>query len=164
MAQERLTDVQLEISKLNRQLQRIDNLRSDLENTNSRLRRLSQNFQDIQQQTEFSNSNNITVSWNGPSLKFTWATGYVKDKSQKVYPIPAGERTGLAVATYYWFAWNPVHQTMAVEQDLSLITAISNNIVLFRVHSGDAGTTATAGGGGNESGGSDLNGGKYAVL
>ena len=164
MSHTRLTDPQRDVARLNRILQNLDELDSRLKVQNSRIKRLSRDFLDIADQREAHNSNTLTVSWNGPALKFTWTAGYVTDKQEKIYHVPAGEYTGLAAATHYWFAWNPIHQTMSVQEDLSLLTAIPTLIVLFRVHSGDAGTTATAGGGGQESGGSDLTGAKYALL
>lgn len=164
MALDRLSDVQKEISKLNRQLAKIQQLESRVDAQDSRIAKVNRDFQDLQHQTEFDNANTLTISWDGPNTKFTWTAGYTRDKNGTIYQIPSGQYTGLTAATHYWFGWNPVHQTMSVQTDLTKLTAIDNIIVLFRIHSGGAGVTATAGGGGQESGGSDLNGGKYALL
>lgn len=163
MSHERLTDVQKEISKLNRQLAKFHELQSDILNLKKKTGSLAADIEQLGHQRDDSATNNLTISWDGPNLKLTWTAGYVKDRKNRVYQIPAGERTGLTASTYYWLGWNPIHETMSVTTALQQLVDIPNILVIAQVFTGTNVQTGAAGGGGGctTCGGSDRNSGKY---
>ena len=163
MSSERLTDVQKEIAKLNRQLANVREIESRARRLDRKINALSDELQKLSQQRDDSATNNLTISWDGPNLKLTWTAGYIKDRKNRIYQIPAGERTGLLASTYYWLGWNPVHETMSVTTALQQIVDIPNILVIAQVFTGTGAQAGAAGGGGGctTCGGSDRNSGKY---
>ncbi len=146
----KITDPQRDLPRLNRELAR---LKKDVEiarGVSKKLDLLEKKQETLANQRELVSTNNVTLVWVGPSLKVTWVAGYVKDKAGVIHQIPAGERTSLTANTYYWFGWNPKHQTMSVASNPETLTAIKNILIICRLFTGTAVQTANAGGGGTE--------------
>jgi len=110
------------------------------------------------------NQNNLTFVWTGATLTMSWAPGYVKDHQGHYDHVAAGSQV-LAASTYYWVAWNTLHQTMSFNGNLDLLHGKPQLLVLCQVFTGTGGQSGTAGGGGTAPGGGrDLNGLKYKLF
>jgi hypothetical protein len=126
-------------------------------------------------------TNNLTFTWNGPSLTLSWTKGYIKDKNwsaqlargipvkssapgaKHLWLVPAGQLSPITASTAIWLAWDPVHQIMRKTADVSTLHNNSNLLVLCRITTGTAAQSGVAGGGGS-SNGSDISGAQYAVF
>ena len=146
----RITDTKKDLPRLNRELRRLDRDIRQARQLEQKVELLTKQNAELRDKRELVSTNNLTLVWDGPNLKVTWVAGYVKDKNGKIYQVPAGQKTGLVINTYYWFGWNPVHQTMGVASNPESLTAIKNILIICRLYTGSAIQTANAGGGGTE--------------
>ena len=160
----RITNIERDISKLNKELTRLDGVDQELQ----RLRQEFFNLKKLQRQENIRNGvpnqNNVTFTWTGSSGLISWNDGYVKDHHGNYLPVRAGSTAGVN-NTYYWAAWNPVHKTMSFQNNLDTYQKIPNALIVCQVFTGTGAQTATIGGGGSEpGGGSGLNGKQYKLL
>lgn len=132
-----------------RDIRRVDQLEREVAHMRTKLERAEEKLRVAEERREPSSSNNIIFVWDGPNLKLTWAAGYVRDKDGRYYTIPAGERTGLSASSFYWMAWNPVHQVMVASAKLETVLPNKNNLVICSLKTGTGGASGTAGGGGS---------------
>ena len=146
----RITDVQKDLSKLNRELERIDHFERVLRRLEGRVKEIKREQIQLQEKRDVAGTNNLTFTWTNATTTVSWAAGFARDHDGiRVHHIPAGSRAGLTVNTHYWAGWNPVHQTMSFQANLDTLALIPNTVVLCRIQTGN-GLDGTAGGGGTE--------------
>ena len=117
----------------------------------------------LEEKREVVSINNLEFLWTGATSTLSWVAGFVKDKNNKVYPVPAGSRTGLTTSTEYWAGWNPLHQTMSFTTALASLTNIPNMLIVCRIETG-AGVNGNSGGGGREDGDDGRSGDTYQFV
>jgi hypothetical protein len=156
----RITDYEKDLPRLNIELQRLDQLEQRINKLND----LAISNQQVVIQENLANGvqdqNNLTFTWTGATLTMSWAPGYVKDHQGHYNHVAAGSQV-LAASTYYWVAWNTIHQTMSFNVNLDLLHGKPSLLVLCQVFTGTGAQTGAAGGGGTAVNGRDLSGLKY---
>jgi hypothetical protein len=141
-----------DISKLNQELEKFDTLQKQFSVAKQLLNALNSQVETLKNTQQVLSSNNLVTTWNGSTLTLSWPAGYVKNNQGQLFPMTAGSRV-LSPLTTYWFAWNPEHQQMSIQTDLSSLTAIPNLIIVCSVKTGSPSDLGPAGGGGFEPGG-----------
>lgn len=154
----------LDLNLLNRQLEKIDTLQRQVNDLHSKVKAINGTVSNVVDTHVPIRFNTLTFTWTGGTSTLSWPAGSVVDKTGNNLPVTAGAITGLSPSTYYWLAWNPVHQKMIAQVGLNGILQIHNNVVLCQLFTGTAGQTGVAGGGGSSSSGSDLTGGRYKLF
>jgi hypothetical protein len=140
-----------DIPKLNRELQRIDTINEQFKKLQGQFDLLNSRQLTLEKSQALIGTNNILITWHGPTSEFTWLAAYTKDNRGVLHPMTAGARV-VPPSNNYWFAWNPSNRIMSVEASIDTLTKISNLIVLCRVWAGTVGQTGVAGGGGSDTG------------
>lgn len=106
--------------------------------------------------------NNIIFTWTGSTTTLSWAPAYIHSNGTYIH-IAAGSLS-LTASTYYWMAWNSIHQSMSAQTNYqNLINALGSGklFILAQIFTGTGGQTGAAGGGGTEPGGVGNNGKQY---
>lgn len=167
-----VTDPQTNIVKVNRALTILDYLRRGYRRTKDKLAKHEEEIGVLQRNLSAGIAiNSLTFTWTGTATPptITWADGSVQDRVGNYVPIPAGTvnssaGANLAANTFYWLAWNKVHQVMVAEEDLSKLNAISGNLILAQLYTGSLAEAGTAGGGGSDPGGWNYGGRNYKMF
>lgn len=169
----------IEINQLNREFDAFDQVKKQLSDMQRRLNNVAQTTAISDPIHAPATTNNLTFTWTGGSGTLSWNAGWLKDKNwraqttgspsvsaapgiQHIHTIPAGSAV-LNVSSYYWLAWDPVHQQMRITQDASSLHGNFDVHNVCQVFTGTAGQSGTAGGGGS-SGNSDLSGARYKLF
>lgn len=139
-----------------------EEVREKVDRLERRLGRINKELEALAQEREVVATSDLVFTWTDATTTFSWAAGYVRDRFNNIYHVPAGSRAGLSTNTYYWFGWNPVHQTMSVVTNPSQLSDIPNIIVICRVRSSATAANGT-GGPGTEPNGVDLLGNKFVI-
>jgi hypothetical protein len=146
----KLTDPTRDIAKLNRQLERLDQLERLQKQQDLRIAALRREQNKLREQRTVAGSNNLVFMWTDATATISWAAGFVRDHDGvHVHHVPAGSRAGLTAGTDYWAGWNPSHQTMSFEANLDTLQRVPNLVVICRIKTGN-GADGTSGGGGTE--------------
>lgn len=168
----------LDLAQVNKQVDRIDKL----EHLVGDMKVLLDN---VGHQTTVSDpshapqtTNNIAFTWTGATLTLSWAKGFIKDKNwnaqsakgtpvkssapgaQHQWLVPAGSLSPLNASTYYWMAWDPVHQVMRATTDASVLHSNYSLLIICQLFTGTGAQSGSAGGGGSN-GGVDFSGTRY---
>lgn len=159
----RLRDPQVDLFQLERRLRKVEDIRIQIRQNENRIGKVFEDINQLRNNREVVSINNMEFLWVAATSKITWVAGFVKDKDSTVFPIPSGEKTGLAASTEYWVGWNPLHQTMSFQTALESLTAIPNILIICRIETG-AGVNGNAGGGGREDGNDGRSGDTYQFV
>jgi hypothetical protein len=151
------------IGRLEQKLRQLQEEKRHRRQLDAQVAGLQQQFNELDEKREVVSVNDMEFLWVGATTTLTWVAGFVRDKKDTVYPIPAGSRTGLTASTEYWAGWNPRHQTMSFATSLAALTAIANILIICRIQTG-AGVNGNAGGGGREAGNDGRSGDTYQFV
>lgn len=167
----------LSLDQINRQIDTLDILRSQIAELKSRLDIVGNSAAIADPIHAPATTNNMVFTWTGATTTLSWPQGYLKSKNwnaqtitlpaikssapgqQHVYTIPAGSMSLLA-STYYWLGWDASHQTMLATKDASTLHGNYNVHIICQIFTGSGAQTGTAGGGGSQTG-VDLSGTRY---
>jgi len=152
-----------ESALLNRVLADITQLKTRVSKLEKQVKILNGQVNQSSSTAQLQLENNIIFTWTGPTLKISWAAGYIKDKNGIPYPVVAGSRV-LVATTVYWAAWNPPQQAMSFATNLADLQSNPANLIICSFRTGDAATTAAAGGGGTTDTGSDFTGADFRLI
>jgi len=169
---------QLSLPEVNRALGHIDELKKQIGSLQSQLEATKHQVSLLDLQHAPATTNNLVFTWTGSTHTLSWAAGSIADKNaggigmndiSKLggahnVPVSAGSLPGLLASTYYWLAWNKVHQQMIANQSADVLFQNKNNLVICKLYTGTAGQTGIAGGGGSASSKSDLSGFQYKLF
>ena len=161
-----MAEVPLQIRNLIEKSRQVEETRRVVDRLEARMGRINREVEGLAQTREITANSNLIFTWTDATTTFSWGAGYVRDKDNAVYHVPAGSRAGLAANTYYWFGWNPVHQTMSVVTDIAQLSGIPNVIIITNIRSSAAGLNGVGGPGTFGSGATpaDLLGQKFVVI
>lgn len=154
---------ELSLSEVNRAFGQVDDLKKQIGTLKSQLQSVTQLTHQVSQTHQTATTNNLSFVWTGSTLTLSWAAGSVLDRNNVNVPVTAGAISGLVANTYYWLAWNRVHQQMVAQVAADGLLQNPINIVICQVFTGTAGQTGVAGGGAS-SGNSDLSGARYKLF
>src|SRR5579864_8578420 len=147
--------VQLTLDQVNRQIDVIDGLQSQVANLTKLLTSVGHIAVNADPLHAPQTSNNITFTWNGGTQTLSWNLGYIKDKNWSaqttvrpvvvssapgqphIFPVPAGSLP-LNPSTYYWMAWDPDHQKMRATTDASTLHGDEDIHIICQVFTGTA--------------------------
>lgn len=150
----------IDLDQINRQLDGVDSLFHEVQNLKGQLASVHTNLRNVIATHSPATSNNVTFTWTGSTQTLSWPAGSVKDAKGINIPVLAGSLTSLSASTYYWLAWNKIHQQMVSSTNADTLLENINNTVICQVFTGTTGQTGTAGGGGSQSA-VDLSGARY---
>lgn len=157
----RITDVK-DLGQINRALEGIDKLQKQFGQLNDQLSSVNHQVKQLDTKHAAATTNNLTFTWTGSTHTLSWLAGSVKDRNNVNVPVLGGSLVVLA-STFYWLAWNKIHQRMVAQIAADGLLQNQNNIVICQLFTGTAGQTGTAGGGAS-SGASDLSGARYKLF
>lgn len=157
----RITDAS-DLGQLNRALSGIDDLQRQFGQLNKQLGAVNHQIQTINTKQIPATTNNLQFVWTGSTTTLSWGNGSVNDRENINVPVRAGSLI-LAPSSYYWLAWNSVHQQMAAQVAADGLLQNQNNIVICQIFTGTSGQSGVAGGGAS-SGNSDLSGARYKLF
>lgn len=168
----------VDLSQLNKHIDRIDRLEKQVGDLQVLLKNVGHQITVADPTHSPQTTNNLAFNWSGAGLTLSWAKGFIKDKnwnaqsakgipvkssapgSQHLWLVPAGSLSPLTASTFYWLAWDPVHQIMRFSTDASILHSNFNLLVVCQAFTGTAGQSGSAGGGGSN-GGVDISGLRY---
>ena len=158
----RITSVK-DLSQLNKQLERIEALQKQLNAAQQQIASVHTRLTSIENTHVPSRSNTVVFTWTGSTHTLSWPAGSVVDRAGVNVAVAAGSITSLTASTYYWLAWNAVHQQMAIAVNVNTLLNIPGNIVICQLFTGTGSQTGVAGGGGSQSA-SDLTETRYKLF
>ena len=147
---------------INRKLETFDLQQKQIAILKNSIKGLQANVNSLQNQKQSVGSNNLVLSWSGPTLKVSWPAAFVISRAGVTYHIAAGE-VAVAASTSYWFAWNITQYTMSFNQSLQALDNLPNLIVICRITTGTSGQSGVAGGGGSDPGATGAIGKEYSA-
>lgn len=154
----------LDLVEINRALSHIDDLKKELRSTKQNLEAVKHQVGLLDYLHAPLTTNNLVFTWTGSTLTLSWPAGSIHDKNLVNIPVQAGTISNLLASTYYWMAWNKIHQQMVANPLADVVFQTQNNLVICKLFTGTAGQTGVAGGGGSASSKSDLSGFQYKLF
>lgn len=152
----------LDLNLLNIQLDRLETIHNQVATLQTQLSTAATKINSVSSTHVPSTSNNLQFTWTGSGSKISWPAGSVKDALGINIPVLAGS-TNVSASTYYWLAWNKVHNQMVIDTNADNLLQNKNNTVICQLYTGTTGQSGVAGGGGSQSG-VDLSGSRYKLF
>ncbi len=155
MALRPLTDVTRDLPLLNRQLAELEQAIQRVRESQDQIAIAHDKINKQLAKNEATHVNNIDFQWDGPNSKITWTDGFIKSDEGPLYPVRAGEITGLSANTTYWMAFNVAQNVMVASLTAEAVTDVNKPALhlICSLYTGTVVQTGSAGGGGSTWGG-----------